>query len=212
MRKYSLTDKILINLNTALATSFGSLLHSGRANPAQDLEEGALSEDEKRHSASLMRVNHAGEVCAQALYSGQAMTARSRAVATKLSESAQEEADHLAWCQQRLNELSSHPSYFSGLWYAGAFGLGLLAGAAGDRWSLGFLAETEKQVAKHLEGHLQRISPLDKKSIAIIHQMQTEELSHQHAAQELGAKELPMLIKRVMHWSSKIMTTVAHYL
>ena len=157
----------------------------------------------------MMRVNHCGEVCAQALYQGQALTARSQEVRTSMDAAAREEIDHLEWCQQRLGELGSHTSYLNPLWYSGSLGLGLLAGLVGDKWSLGFLAETERQVVRHLEGHLDRLPEGDSKSRAIVEQMKQDEAKHATMALVEGAADLPPAIKVFMTLTAKVMTTLS---
>jgi ubiquinone biosynthesis monooxygenase Coq7 len=164
-----------------------------------------------RHVAGLMRVNHAGEVCAQALYSGQALLARDAAVRDALQSAAAEERDHLAWCRQRLRELDSRPSVLDPLWYAGSFALGIVSGAAGDRWSMGFLHETEAQVERHLEGHLDRLPPDDARSRAVLEQMRDDEHRHGAMGRALGAAELPLAVKAAMKLASRVMTRTAYY-
>jgi len=159
----------------------------------------------------MMRINHTGEVCAQALYQGQSLTARLERVRDGMEQAAQEENDHLAWCEQRIHELGSHTSYLSPVFYAGSFALGALAGAVGDKWSLGFVAETERQVVKHLDGHLQTLSPQDQKSRTILEQMRLDELHHGTKAQEAGGAELPTPVKRLMQAMSKVMTGTTYW-
>ena len=159
-----------------------------------------------------MRVNHAGEVSAQALYQGQAITARDRDVRDKLYQSAQEENDHLLWCEDRLHEVGGHTSRLNALWYLGSLGVGVIAGLAGDRWSLGFLAETERQVVRHLEGHMERLPAHDARSRAIVAQMKEDEGHHTTVAIENGAAELPWPVRRAMSLVSKVMTRTAYYL
>jgi 3-demethoxyubiquinol 3-hydroxylase len=158
-----------------------------------------------------MRINHTGEVCAQALYQGQALTAHSRTVRYQMKTAAAEEVDHLAWCQQRLNELNSHTSYLNPLWYFGSFALGVTAGLIGDRWSLGFVAETEHQVVQHLESHLQQLPVDDKKSREIVEQMRQDEQQHATLARQVGASDLPAPVKVVMGMMSKCMTTITYW-
>jgi len=165
---------------------------------------------EKQHVAGLMRVDHAGEVCAQALYQGQAFTAKLPDIRAKMEEAAEEEMDHLAWCQGRLNELNSHTSYLNPFWYGGSFILGALAGLAGDKWSLGFVAETERQVERHLEDHLGQLPLKDEKSRAILEQMKEDEAQHSTVAMEMGAATLPEPVQWLMGKMSKIMTTLAY--
>lgn len=183
-----------------------------RKSPAEGLVESPLNAQERHHIAGLMRVNHAGEVCAQALYQGQALTAQLAHVKKQMDEAAAEEIDHLAWCEQRLLELGSQPSLLNPFWYLGSFIIGSLAGIAGDGWSLGFVAETEQQVAEHLQGHLQKLPPQDEKSKAILAQMQEDEAHHADVAKEAGAAELPLLIKKLMQGISKLMTHSSYHL
>jgi ubiquinone biosynthesis monooxygenase Coq7 len=159
-----------------------------------------------------MRVNHTGEICAQALYSGQALFARDPSVRAALLRAAAEERDHLAWCRGRLEELGSRPSFLDPLWYAGAFGLGMVSGLCGDRWSMGFLAETEAQVERHLEGHLERLPEGDARSRAVVEQMRADEARHGAMGRSLGANELPLPVKAAMRIASRVMTRTAHYI
>lgn len=179
---------------------------------SQSVCESDLSPSDKKHIAGLMRVNHSGEVCAQALYQGQALTAKLEHVRAQMAKAAREEEDHLAWCEQRLNELGSHPSRLNALWYAGAFCIGALAGAAGDRWSLGFVAETEKQVGEHLHQHMQSLPEADKQSHGILKQMQEDEAQHEALAKQAGAAELPAPVKTLMRMVSKLMTRTAYHI
>jgi ubiquinone biosynthesis monooxygenase Coq7 len=204
-------DSVIINFDKALRTVFASA-HSRRPYPDAGLDEAELSEAEKRHAAGLMRVNHSGEVCAQALYQGQALTARNPEAAQALVEASDEETEHLAWCERRLAELGSRKSLLNPLWYAGSFGLGVLAGALGDKWNLGFLAETERQVEGHLNSHLASLPEQDAKSRAIVDQMKTDEIKHAEAALAHGGAELPLPVKVAMKLSSKVMTRTAYYL
>jgi len=166
----------------------------------------------RRESGALMRVNHTGEVCAQALYSGQALTARDPAVRSALRTAGAEERDHLAWCRARLNALGDRASLLDPLWYAGSFGMGLISGLAGDRWSLGFLAETEAQVERHLDGHLGRLPASDTASRVVLEQMRADEMRHGESGRRLGGTELPGIVKRAMQAVSKVMTTTAYRL
>ncbi|MEJ2554078.1 MAG: 2-polyprenyl-3-methyl-6-methoxy-1,4-benzoquinone monooxygenase [Gammaproteobacteria bacterium] len=211
-RDYSPFDQLLMHMDKAVRTVFGTPPHTERPNPAQVQPEAELAADERRQVAGLMRVNHAGEVSAQALYQGQALTAKLTAVRAKMERAALEENDHLAWCEQRLKELDSHTSVLNPLWYAGSFTIGALAGAAGDKWSLGFVVETERQVVKHLEEHLERLPAQDHKSRAILEQMKEDEAHHATTALEAGSAELPGAVKRLMRLTSKIMTVTAYYL
>lgn len=202
-------DTLIIEADKVLRTLFATR-RSLRPHPDQDLPEADLSSDERRHVAGLMRVNHSGEVCAQALYQGQALTSRDPAVREALRDAAHEETEHLAWTEQRLRELGSHTSWLNPLWYMGSLSLGVMAGKLGDRWNLGFLAETEKQVTAHLESHLDRLPASDKKSAAIIRQMAIDETSHAHTAEALGAAQFPPLLKRLMQQTSKLMTSLSY--
>ncbi len=210
-REYSPIDRVLMNLQSGLSTLLGSGHSSARANPSQNKETPLLNSAERRHAAGLMRVNHAGEVAAQALYLGQAATARSAEVRAQLLHAAEEEKDHLAWCEQRLSELEEKPSRLSPLWYAGAYAVGALNGLAGDRWSLGFVAETEKQVVEHLAGHLGKLPERDIRSRTIVREMQSEEAAHGALAKEAGGRELPQTVQRVMRVAAKIMTKTAYW-
>lgn len=203
-------DALIIQFDRALRTVFAPAA-SRRPHPDNGLPETALSEAEKRHAAGLMRVNHSGEVCAQALYQGQALTARNPEAARALRAASDEETEHLAWCERRLSELGSHKSYLNPLWYTGSFALGLMAGALGDRWNLGFLAETERQVEGHLDGHLQRLPEQDAKSRAIVEQMKADETRHAETAIAHGGAELPLPVKLAMKLTSKVMTQTAYW-
>ena len=183
-----------------------------RPNPAAHLPDASLSEPERREVAGLMRVNHAGEVCAQALYLGQAVTARRPSLRAHMLEAAAEEADHLHWCSTRLQELNDHTSYLNPLWYAGSYAIGSVAGLSGDRWSLGFVAETERQVEQHLEGHRRRLPVIDRRSRAIVEQMQLDEARHGRRALEAGGSELPLPVRAGMRLMAKVMTTTAHWI
>lgn len=211
-RQYSPFDHLITNFDQALRTLFGQPLVTGRPNPSEaSAADNALPATDQTESARLMRVNHTGEVCAQALYQGQSLTARRDQVRANMERAAQEENDHLAWCEQRIHELGSHTSYLNPLFYAGSFALGALAGALGDKWSLGFVAETERQVAHHLEGHLQQISAQDQKSRAILEQMKLDELQHGTQAQQAGGAELPSPVKQLMQSMSKVMTGATYW-
>ena len=181
-----------------------------RSNPAGNSVSGQLTDEERRHSAGLMRVNHVGEVCAQALYQSQKLVARNPEIRQMLDHSGQEEMDHLAWCETRLQELGSHTSYLNPIWYAGSFAIGLAAGLAGDKWSLGFVAETEKQVENHLESHLQKLPVEDQRSRAIVDQMRIDEIEHGQAAIAAGGAVLPEPIQKLMQAMSKVMTSTAY--
>ncbi|MDH5300252.1 MAG: 2-polyprenyl-3-methyl-6-methoxy-1,4-benzoquinone monooxygenase [Gammaproteobacteria bacterium] len=209
-RRLSPLDLAVINLDQGLRTLFGRPEVTERPNPAQGVADSTLSDAERRHSAGLMRVNHTGEVCAQALYQGQALTARKSAVRKTMQRAAEEENDHLEWCDQRLKELDSHKSVLNPLWYAGSLAIGAAAGIAGDKWSLGFVVETERQVEKHLDHHLTELPKQDERSRVIIEQMKIDEVHHADTALRAGGAALPAPIKALMKLSSKIMTTTAY--
>lgn len=211
-RNYSLLDHLLIEADKAMRTIYMRPSGSGRQNPADALvNKPSLTDKERQRSARLMRINHAGEVAAQGLYQGQAITARDPVVRQQMRQSAEEENDHLAWCDQRLEELDSHKSYLGPFWYMGAFTIGAFAGLLGDRWSLGFVKETEHQVVNHLENHLQQLSRTDYESQAILEQMKTDELHHAHVARSYGATEFPTPLKRLMTLASMVMTKTAYW-
>ncbi|MFT3742594.1 MAG: 2-polyprenyl-3-methyl-6-methoxy-1,4-benzoquinone monooxygenase [Gammaproteobacteria bacterium] len=210
MRHLNFLDRCIIHLDQTLKTVLGPAI-SHRPYPAGDEPVMTLPASDRKLSARLMRVNHAGEISAQALYRAQALTARQTANRKALQHAAEEENDHLAWCHQRLQELHSHPSYLNPVWYGGSFLIGLLAGLLGDPWNLGFVAETEKQVVMHLSHHLEKVSKQDIKTIKILLKMQEEELGHATVAQTAGAAELPEFIKVIMRICSKVMTTTAAY-
>ncbi|MDF2867238.1 MAG: putative ubiquinone biosynthesis protein [Gammaproteobacteria bacterium] len=209
-RHYTHWDRLLLQADQTLRTLLANYPTSDRPNPTNELTETALTDKERQHAAGLMRVNHVGEICAQALYQGQAITARTPEIRDSMQEAATEEFDHLAWCKTRLEELESRPSYLNPLWYSGSLALGILAGIAGDKWNLGFLAETERQVVKHLEHHLGELPSADLKSRAIVAQMREDECKHAEQAVVNGAVELPWSIKKLMAAMSKVMTTLAY--
>ena len=212
MRHYSPFDQFIMSADTALRTLFGEPVTTAREYPADNIEDIDFSAQEKKHVSGLMRVNHSGEVSAQALYQGQALTSANEEIREKLREAAIEENDHLDWTKRRLEELGSHTSLLNPLWYGGSFAIGAFAGAIGDKWNLGFLAETEHQVVRHLDNHLNRLPPTDQRSRAILEQMKTDELKHATTAIEHGAAELPPPVKTLMAAMSKVMTTTAYYL
>lgn len=213
MRKTSFIDTLIGELDIALRTINPPQQRSAmRPSPACSHDDIALTQHEKNHCAGLMRVNHAGEVCAQALYQGQALTAQLTHIKQQMTDAALEETDHLAWCEQRLHELNSKPSLLNPIWYGGSLILGALAGLAGDRVSLGFVAETERQVSAHLQHHLQSLPQQDKKSHAILEQMQKDEEHHAHTALAAGGIELPFAIKQIMSIVSKLMTKSSYYI
>jgi ubiquinone biosynthesis monooxygenase Coq7 len=200
-------DQFIIALDGGLRTVFASA-HAARPYPATE-SEADLNDAERHRVAALMRVNHVGEVCAQALYSGQALTSRNPDVRAELQRAAAEETDHLAWCEQRLTELGGRKSVLNPLWYGGAFGMGLLAGALGDKWNLGFLAETERQVEAHLDGHLQQLPAADGRSRAIVEQMKADEAQHAQNATAHGAAALPRPVTLAMRTAANLMRSVA---
>ena len=204
-------DRLLGDAQRALETVLGAP-PAQRANPSASEAEIVLEEDERRHAAGLMRINHVGEVCAQALYCGQAAVARDEATRAHLLEAAQEETDHLAWCNQRLQELDSRPSLLNPLWYAGSYAIGALAGLRGDGWNLGFVVETERQVEAHIDEHLQSLPPADGRSRAILQVMKADEARHAANAENAGARILPQPVPLLMATASRLMKTVAYRL
>ena len=210
MRDYSIFDHVIMGLGRGLNAVHGEPQQTERENPAADIADAELDDRQRRHAAALMRVNHAGEVAAQALYHGQAVTARDEMVKHRLETSAAEEGDHLAWCRERVRELGSDTSLLGPLWYWGSFSIGALAGAAGDKWSLGFIKETEDQVVEHLQGHMQSLPDYDVKSRAIIQQMIADEAHHGDMAVEAGGVPLPLPVKLWMRLTAKVMTTTSY--
>ncbi|HEX9193904.1 MAG TPA: 2-polyprenyl-3-methyl-6-methoxy-1,4-benzoquinone monooxygenase [Burkholderiales bacterium] len=203
-------DNIVVEIDKVLRAVVG-VPQAARPMPRAD-NDPALGEPERRHAAALMRVNHCGEVCAQALYQGQALASASGEIKAALARAAREEADHLAWSAQRIRELGGRASALNPLWYAGSLAIGYAAGKLGDAWNLGFLAETERQVEEHLQGHLERLSPLDATTRALIETMQREEAGHRRAAEALGARELPGPVKRGMRCAARLMTTASYWI
>ena len=208
-RLHNPLDRIMIEAQRALETVFGNP-PANRPNPGSDAADVELDDSERRHAAGLMRINHVGEVCAQALYVGQAAVARDPVTREHLLEAAQEETDHLAWCADRLRELDSRPSLLNPVWYAGSYAIGLLAGLRGDGWNLGFVVETERQVEAHLEEHLQTLPEADLRSRAILSMMKADEARHADNAESAGARLLPQPIPTAMAAASKLMKTVAY--
>ena len=202
-------DRLLVEAQRALGTSLG-VARAERPNPAGTLRDPALDAADRRHAAGLMRVNHTGEVCAQALYVGQAAVARDEATRAQLLAAAQEETDHLAWCADRLRELDSRPSLLNPLWYAGSYAIGLAAGLRGDGWNLGFVVETERQVEAHLDEHLRTLPAGDGRSRAILATMKADEARHADHAEAAGARRLPKPVTRVMALASGVMKAVAY--
>lgn len=211
-RTYTLFDRLCMSLDQAMRAVSGEVVTTGRVYPAEPTQEVELTESQRKHSAALMRVNHAGEVCAQALYHGQELVSRSDHLKAQLQQAATEEGDHLYWCQTRLQELASHTSYLNPVWYAGSFFIGMTAGLIGDKWSLGFVVETERQVIKHLQSHLSLLPTQDERSYKILAQMETDEAKHRDEAIAAGANELPLGIKKGMALVSKVMVKTAYYL
>jgi len=203
-------DKLIIGFDSALRTLL-TPAQTLRPVPGSELPEAELTDTEKRLSCALMRVNHVGEVCAQALYQGQGLTARNETVQQTLMQAAREETEHLAWTERRIAELGGRKSLLNPLWYSGSFAIGVVAGMLGDKWNLGFLAETEQQVGAHLAGHLQRLPNNDEKSRAIVTQMKIDEASHATMALSYGGAELPLPIKFTMKLGSKVMTQTAYW-
>lgn len=208
----SLLDEMIISFDHAIRTLFGKPQSTNRPYPAQHVDEASLTLKDKRHIAALMRINHAGEVSAQGLYQGQALTARLPETKDKMKQSALEENDHLYWCEKRLTELKSHTSFLNPIWYSGSFMIGMSAGILGDPWSLGFVEETEYQVINHLNGHLEQLPCDDLRTKKIIEQLKSDEAHHAHVAKEAGAKSLPLPIKMTMRFLSKIMTKTAYWI
>jgi ubiquinone biosynthesis monooxygenase Coq7 len=204
-------DKLITTFDSGLRTVFAGAL-AARPRPDAALDEPALDGASKAHAAALMRVNHVGEVCAQALYCGQALTSKNPQIVSALKHAAAEETDHLAWCEGRINELGGRKSLLNPVWYAGSFALGAVAGALGDKWNLGFLAETENQVSAHLQNHLNQLDETDIKTRTIVAQMQKDEAAHALEANQLGASDLPAPVKAGMQLASKIMTKTAYYI
>jgi ubiquinone biosynthesis monooxygenase Coq7 len=209
-RRLSAFDRILGEVERALGTASGAAPEAARPSPAIGLPEPELDDTARRHAAGLMRINHAGEVCAQALYSGQALVARDANTREQLLAAATEETDHLAWCDERLRALRSRPSVLNPLWYAGSFAIGTVAALIDDRVSLGFVVETERQVEAHLGEHLERLPAQDARSRAVVAQMQADEARHGQAAKDAGGVELPPPIPGVMRLASLVMKAVAY--
>jgi 3-demethoxyubiquinol 3-hydroxylase len=204
-------DQTIIEFDKALRTVFAAA-PTVRARPGEQLPEADMSAGERRHAAALMRVNHVGEVCAQALYQGQALTSRDPATRQALVQAAWEETEHLNWTEKRIEELGGRKSLLNPFWYLGSLAMGVIAGKCGDKWNLGFLAETERQVGAHLEDHLRRLPASDQRSRAVVEQMAVDEAEHAATAIRLGAAELPAPVKAAMKASSKVMTSAAYYL
>lgn len=209
-RRFSLADTLIANFDQALRTVAGKPAVTGRPNPVDSAPDGELTEKERRHIAGLMRINHSGEVAAQALYQGQSLTARLPEVREAMEQAAEEENDHLDWCESRLKELGDRTSALKPFWYVGSFAIGAVAGAIGDKWSLGFVAETERQVVKHLDDHLTQLPENDHRSRAILEQMKEDEGHHATTAVEAGGVDLPPPVRGLMALTSKVMTKTAY--
>ena len=205
----SLADRLIGEFDRALRAVAG-VVQAARPSPAEGVAESELDDAKREHAAALMRVNHVGEVCAQALYQGQALTARNDAARAALEKAAREEEDHLAWSAERIRELGGRPSLLNPLWYAGSFAIGAVAGGLGDRWNLAFLAETERQVEEHLAGHLEALPSEDRRTRAVVEAMRQDEARHRESAIHLGAAELPEPVRLAMRLASRVMTTVAY--
>lgn len=213
MRNYTLIDQLCLKADTLLRTLTGQMLPENnlRETPAKDMAEPELSQTEKKHVAGLMRINYAGEVCAQALYQGQALTTKNLQLKQTLTQAGLEEQDHLYWCQHRIQDLNNHVSLLNPLWYGGSFILGMIAGRCGDQWNLGFLAETEHQVTEHLNDHLTKLPQQDDKTKAVLMKMRDEEAQHAAVAEQEGAAPLPSVIQTAMRFTAKIMTKTAYW-
>lgn len=203
-------DQLILEFDKALRTVFAPA-RSVRPVPGDELPDAVLEDDERRHAAAMMRVNHVGEICAQALYQGQALMSRDPAIRESLQQASDEETEHLAWTERRIAELGGRKSLLNPLWYGGALAVGMVAGRFGDRWNLGFLAETERQVEAHLKGHLESLPAQDRKSRAIVEQMKADEVEHAETALRLGAQELPAPVKGVMKLAARVMTRTTYW-
>ncbi|MFT3849174.1 MAG: 2-polyprenyl-3-methyl-6-methoxy-1,4-benzoquinone monooxygenase [Propionivibrio sp.] len=203
-------DATIVAVDKALRTLFAPVIES-RKMPGRNEQEPDLTPEARSHAGALMRVNHVGEVCAQALYQGQGVVCRDPTVRASLDKAAEEEIEHLAWTAQRIKELGSRASYLNPCWYAGAFVIGVVAGKFGDAWSLGFLAETERQVGAHLDGHLRSLPEGDTKSRAVVVRMRDDEIAHAQMAVALGARDLPLPVRYLMRATAKVMTRTAYY-
>jgi ubiquinone biosynthesis monooxygenase Coq7 len=211
-RQLSPLDRFLSGIDSAIRASTPTPTRARRPSPAATIPETDLTAEEKSHAAGLMRVNHAGEIAAQGLYQGHAAVARDPAIEMQMKEAADEELDHLGWCEERLGELGSRPSDLRPVWYAGAWMMGAASGVLGDKWSLGFIEETERQVSEHLTGHLDRLPNNDARSRAIVTQMRDEEERHGANAREAGAAELSGPVRRLMKMTAKLMTSTAYWI
>ncbi len=211
MRHYTPLDRLMMHLDVGVRTVLGKPILTERPNPADGQPEAELSEADRQLAGRLMRINHAGEVSAQGLYEGQALTAKLPEVREKMERAALEENDHLEWCERRAKEMGTHVSYLNPVWYAGSLAIGALAGLAGDKWSLGFVVETERQVIKHLDEHIDRLPPHDQKTRAVLEQMKEDEAHHATIALHAGGAALPPPVKLVMKVTSKVMTKTAYW-
>ncbi|MBK9624213.1 MAG: 2-polyprenyl-3-methyl-6-methoxy-1,4-benzoquinone monooxygenase [Rhodocyclaceae bacterium] len=204
-------DKLIVEFDKALRTVFANA-PTRRAMPGESIVEAEMTDTERAHAAALMRVNHCGEICAQALYQGQALTSKDPEVRQAMEYAAWQETEHLNWTERRITELGGRTSVLNPLWYSGSLAIGILAGKFGDRWNLGFLAETERQVEAHLQAHLERLPAQDMRSREVVAQMKQDEMAHAESAVEHGGVALPLPVRQAMQWSSKIMTNTAYYL
>ena len=211
MRKSSVADAVIVRFDSVLRAAFGVGMRQRRSSPAEGVPHLPMSARERRHTAGLMRVNHTGEVCAQALYVGQAALSRNRATRAALLNAAREEGDHLFWCAERLQELDSEGSRLNAFWFVGSFVIGVTAAAAGDKWSMGFVEETEHQVVRHLQGHLGELAVNDTRSRVIVQTMLDDEARHADKASGRGSAQLPSLVRRAMRLSASVMTYVAYW-
>lgn len=211
-RKLSPIDQLITQVDRFIKTTSGSVGRRDRHSPAESVEFHELSAEERDYSARLMRINHCGEVCAQALYNGQALTAKDTRIIGVMQQAASEEADHLAWCEKRIKELDSHVSFLNPVWYAASFSAGALTGLLGDKINLGFVAATEEEVCRHLDDHLEKISPRDKKSRAILSQMRDDENKHASTAFSHGGAHFPAPVKSIMRLVSKLMTKSTYWI
>ena len=210
-RSFSPIDRFIIGIDSALRMATGQTNEARRSNPADSIPEVVMEEEQRQHAAGLMRINHAGEVSAQALYKAQALTARDDQVREAMEHSAEEEIDHLVWCEERLHELGGRTSILGPFWFFGSFTIGSLVGLVGDKWNLGFVVETEDQVVKHLDEHLKEISVSDLRSRAVLEQMREDEEHHASVALHAGAANLPGSVKKMMRLLSKVMTKTAYW-
>jgi 3-demethoxyubiquinol 3-hydroxylase len=210
-RQCAAIDEVIDAIDRGVRALFGGFSVASRENPASHLPEASLDAKTVKHTAGLMRVNHTGEVCAQALYQGHALTSRCPVTKQQMAQAADQEVDHLVWCAQRLHELHSHPSRLNPLWYTGSLAIGVAAGLLGDRWSLGFVEETEHQVTRHLDAHLEELAEDDNKSRVLLQQLRDDEAHHASTAHNAGAASLPKPMTTLMRWTAKIMTKIAYW-